>query len=372
MLPYLEVQPGVDPAARVRLARTRCGGRAASSRSYPDYRALYAKARRVAGSASSPYGAALALESWLRTTGGFSYTNQPPASGPRPLLDFVVRTKRGYCQHFAGAMALMLRYLGIPSRVAEGFVSGTYDFETKTWTVTDHDAHAWVEVWFAGYGWLPFDPTPGRGSLSAGYSISSPRFRPAEAAGLVGRVAGALLNTASIHQDLSFGDKDAGAAFLGANIVRTRSTGGAFGLQQRGGSLGKLLALALALVVVVLAAVKAIRRRMRYAAADPRRQARACRAELRDFLADQGIRLAPSAGPGRAGSAVARASSRWTGRRSPRRSQPRGSVRLPRRSRPRRARARSSRRVRARMRGRLGVLRRARGLVSLRSLGFAE
>ena len=65
--------------------------------------------------------------------------------------------------------------------------------------MTDHDAHAWVEVWFAGYGWLPFDPTPGRGSLSAGYSISSPRFRPA-AAGLLAE-SRRLLNTASIHQD---------------------------------------------------------------------------------------------------------------------------------------------------------------------------
>jgi transglutaminase-like putative cysteine protease len=370
VLRYLQLQPGIDPPP----AYATAGRDAAIDRFlalYPDYRALYAKARRVGGSASSPYGAALALESWLRTTGGFSYTNQPPPSGPRPLLDFVLRTKRGYCQHFAGAMALMLRYLGIPSRVAEGFVSGTYDFENKTWTVTDHDAHAWVEVWFAGFGWLPFDPTPGRGSLSAGYSISSPRFRPAEAAGLVGRVAGALLNTASIHQDLSFGDKDTGAAFLGANLVRTQSTGGTFGLQQRGGSLGKLLALVLALVVVVLAAAKEIRRRLRYAAADPRRQAGACRAELRDFLADQGIRLEPSAGPGElatllreelevdgASLAAALAAARFG---------------PPTEAETAAQNAREELgRVRARMRGRLGILRRARGLVSLRSLGFAE
>ncbi len=312
------------------------------------------------------------LESWLRATGGFSYTTHPPRSGPQPLLDFVVRTKRGYCQHFAGAMALMLRYLGIPSRVAEGFVSGTYDFKTQTWTVTDHDAHAWVEVWFAGYGWLPFDPTPGRGSLSAGYSISSPRFRPAEAAGLVGRVAAALLNTAAIHQDLGFGDKDSGAAFLGTDIRRTQSSGGgAFGLQQRGGSLGKLLVLVLALVVALLAAVKAVRRRARYAVADPRRQARACRAELRDFLADQGIRVPPSAGPTELarilqaelevdGSSLAAALA--AARFGP---PPEAATAAPR------AREELAR-VRARMRSRLGILRRARGLVSLRSLGFAE
>ena len=79
---------------------------------YPDYRPLYRAARRVVGDASSPYGATLAIESWLRTTG--KYTQHPPNQGPQPLLDFVLRTKRGYCQHFAGAMALMLRYLGYP------------------------------------------------------------------------------------------------------------------------------------------------------------------------------------------------------------------------------------------------------------------
>src|SRR5262249_4430849 len=88
-----------------------------------------------------------------------------------PLVDFVQRTKLGYCQQFAGTMALMLRYLGIPSRVAVGFTSGSW--KDGVWTVTDHDAHAWVEAWFAGYGWLTFDPTPGRGTLSATHPTPS-------------------------------------------------------------------------------------------------------------------------------------------------------------------------------------------------------
>ena len=99
--------------------------------------------------------------SFFRTSGGFVYTNRPPPLGAvAPLVDFVTRTRAGYCQHFAGAMALMLRYLGVPARVAVGFSSGTYDAKAGVWRVTDHDAHAWVEVWFRGYGWLPFDPTP--------------------------------------------------------------------------------------------------------------------------------------------------------------------------------------------------------------------
>ena len=77
-----------------------------------------------------------------------------------PLVGFVTRTHAGYCQYFAGAMALMLRYLGIPARVAVGFAGGTYDPKQHVWNVSDREAHAWVEVWFKGYGWLPFDPTP--------------------------------------------------------------------------------------------------------------------------------------------------------------------------------------------------------------------
>ena len=97
----------------------------------------------------------------------------------------MTKTKRGYCQHFAGAMALMLRYLGIPARVAAGFSSGVYDEERKQWTVYDRDAHTWVEVWFNGYGWLPFDPTPGRGTLAGPYTTSSTRFDATGAAGVL-------------------------------------------------------------------------------------------------------------------------------------------------------------------------------------------
>src|ERR671938_1288364 len=124
------------------------------------------------------------MGSWLRRSGGFVYDETPPLRpNMPPLVAFVTQTRAVYCQHFAGAMALMLRYIGIPARVAAGFVSGTYD--NGTWKITDHDAHAWVEVWFPRYGWLPFDPTPGRGYLSAAYSVSSPEFRARSALGFV-------------------------------------------------------------------------------------------------------------------------------------------------------------------------------------------
>ncbi len=113
-------------------------------------------------------------------TGGFRYDERPPRSPDTPaLIDFVLTTKAGYCQHYAGAMALMLRLLGIPARVAVGFTSGTYD--DGTWKVTDHDAHAWVEAWFSGHGWVAFDPTPGRGSFAGQYSYASENAQAVEA-----------------------------------------------------------------------------------------------------------------------------------------------------------------------------------------------
>ena len=126
------------------------------------YQELWNQAKRLRAGARTPYGAVVAIETWLRSTGGFTYDESPPATGGLPpLAHFVSEGKRGYCQHFAGAMALMLRFLGIPARVAGGFTSGKH--EGDTWVVTDHNAHAWVEAWFPGYGWLAFDPTPGAG-----------------------------------------------------------------------------------------------------------------------------------------------------------------------------------------------------------------
>ena len=137
------------------------------------YRPLWEEARRLTARARSPYEATLVLERWFRGRGGFRYEENPPpaAGGNPPLVDFVEVTRAGYCQHYAGAMAVMLRLLGVPARIAVGFTAGTW--KAGVWTVTDQQAHAWVEAWFAGYGWLAFDPTPGRGTLSAVYTLAS-------------------------------------------------------------------------------------------------------------------------------------------------------------------------------------------------------
>ena len=259
------------------------------------YRPLYREARRVAGGARSPYAAAAALESWFRTGGGFIYDQHPPRSDGRPpLVDFVTRTKTGYCQHFAGAMALMLRYLGIPARVAAGFSSGHYD--DGVWVVTDHDAHEWVEVWFRDWGWLPFDPTPGRGGGLAGtYSASSRGFDPVAAALVLGGKDG-LSAFARRRLDLGFTQKkapffaDPRSSRLPA-VPTSRSAGHSSG----GPGLIQLLPLVLAGLAVALALLKLAVRRARYLTRDPRRLAAACGRELRDVLLDQRIDVPSSA-----------------------------------------------------------------------------
>jgi protein-glutamine gamma-glutamyltransferase len=233
---------------------------------------MYREARRVAGRAATPYAAVIALESWLRQTGGFTYDESPPRGKGAPLVSFVTRTKAGYCQHFAGAMAAMLRMLGVPARVAVGFTSGTLD--DGTWVVTDHDAHAWVEVWFAGIGWVPFDPTPGRGTLGGVYSSASTSN---DAAARLGR--GELTQSSSLPPR---SDSAEGASFASSPRREAPSL------------LGIALVLA-AVWIVALGAGKALVRRARYLSRDPRRMATASRRHLEDFLRDQGADVPPNA-----------------------------------------------------------------------------
>ncbi|HSO94380.1 MAG TPA: transglutaminase domain-containing protein, partial [Candidatus Dormibacteraeota bacterium] len=116
---------------------------------------------RAAG-ASNPYDQAKAIESWFLSKGRFTYTLTPPASpaGVRPLDYFIFTSKKGFCQDFSSAMNVMLRLLGVPSRQMSGFGQGVFDEKTHRFLVNSLDAHSWVEVYFTGYGWIPFEPTP--------------------------------------------------------------------------------------------------------------------------------------------------------------------------------------------------------------------
>jgi hypothetical protein len=176
----------------------------------------------------------------------------------------------------------MLRYLGIPARVAAGFASGTYS--TDHWTVTDHDAHTWVEVWFKGHGWLPFDPTPGRGRLAASYSASSKSFDPGAAAALVG--AGTAIQRLLQNEALS----SSSVRGEHARSVPVPTSG-----NHKTFLIVGLLLLALVALGVAVFALKAVRRRARYLTADPRAVAAACRRELSEILLDQRVDVPRSA-----------------------------------------------------------------------------
>lgn len=331
------------------------------------YAQLFDRARAVTGSTHSPYVAVVALERWFRTAGGFTYsTSPPPTPGVPPLAAFALQTKTGYCQHFAGAMALMARLLGIPARVAVGFVRG--HFVDGQWQVTDHDAHAWVEVWFPQYGWLPFDPTPGRGRLAGSYSSTSAQFDVSAEAKLFSTVVrgGEVFSTVKGSPDTTpkrgtslHSRADVGVRGLNPNAPHRKTH-----------SLVLFLLLLAGGIVAVIAGVKWLRRRLRYVTRDPRRVATACARELADFLLDQRLEVASNATFGELADVVSErlvvdASAFADAAEFARFGPPDASGDAARRAR------RELRELKRALRRRIFVLERARGLVSLRSLGFA-
>ncbi|HXF56693.1 MAG TPA: DUF3488 and transglutaminase-like domain-containing protein [Actinomycetota bacterium] len=123
-------------------------------------REVYDLAQEITEDETTPYGKALALQRYLRT---FRYDETVrPGHGVDDLLYFLTELKAGYCEQFAGAMAVLLRALGIPARVAVGFTPGTLDPRSGRYVVTTKNLHAWVEVLFPQFGWLAFEPTPTR------------------------------------------------------------------------------------------------------------------------------------------------------------------------------------------------------------------
>ncbi|HKV89147.1 MAG TPA: transglutaminase domain-containing protein [Candidatus Dormibacteraeota bacterium] len=109
---------------------------------------------------ASPYDIASAIEAYLRSN-QFSYTLIPPVTpdGVDTMDYFLFTSHKGYCEYFATAMGDMLRSLGIPTRLVNGFGPGQFDSTVNSYVVRGEDAHTWVEVYFPSYGWIPFEPT---------------------------------------------------------------------------------------------------------------------------------------------------------------------------------------------------------------------
>ena len=128
-------------------------------------------AREVTKDASTPALKAAAIQAYLRSD-RFTYSVEPqPGTGYQALENFLLKDRLGYCEQFAGAMAMMARVVGIPSRVAVGFLPG--ERSGNGYEVSIRDMHAWPELYFSGYGWVRFEPTPSVATAPS-WSIEGP------------------------------------------------------------------------------------------------------------------------------------------------------------------------------------------------------
>jgi hypothetical protein len=152
-------------------------------------------AQQVVAGATSNFDRVLALQDYFTgPDSAFTYSLQTaPGAGDDALVEFLTVGRVGYCEQFASAMAVMLRTVGVPARVAVGFTAGVDSGEYRS--VSTSDAHAWVEAWFPGVGWTAFDPTP----LTDGRTIDPPYVEEA-------RAEGAGQPPAPAEEDLAPGD----------------------------------------------------------------------------------------------------------------------------------------------------------------------
>ncbi len=234
-------------------------------------------AREVTADAKTDFDKALALQQYfLAPSSGFTYQlNVPPYTGS-PLVAFLTN-KKGYCQQFASAFAVMARSLGLPTRVDVGFTPGKQNSD-GSWTVLLSNAHAWPEVYFQGVGWVRFEPTPS-GSV---VGIGTPSYAPASGSPAVtpgpGPTASASAGPSGPGGRQIAPEKDRGA---GAAVPGTRSV--------------PWHVVVVALVALVALALPAVirwrRRRHRLASAggsDPVRAVQAAWRELADSAEDLG------------------------------------------------------------------------------------
>lgn len=117
-------------------------------------------ARDITEGATTRYDRAVALQNWLHHEGGFTYTEETaPARTDDAVWDFLT-DRQGYCVQFSTAFFVMARSLDIPTRIGVGYLPGEDPEGDGVWSVTGEDSHSWPEVWFDGFGWVRFEPTP--------------------------------------------------------------------------------------------------------------------------------------------------------------------------------------------------------------------
>ena len=174
---YTVASLAVDPTAADLSAAPPAQDMPADLQLPPSYRtpALKKLAAQITAGQSTAYGKAEALARWLQTKGTYNAA-APSFSDAAGLETFLTRTRTGVCVQFAFAMTVLARLAGIPARMVDGFTSGTRQSGDR-YVVTTGDDHAWTEVYFPGWGWIRFEPTPaGQGTASdPNYMSSKPQ-----------------------------------------------------------------------------------------------------------------------------------------------------------------------------------------------------
>lgn len=162
-------------------------------------------AQQIVAGAETDYAKALTLEKYLSTTYPYDLNVPPSRPGADAVDRFLFEDKRGFCQQFATAMAVMARAAGLPSRVATGYLPGEYSPMAGGYIVRARDAHSWVEIYFQKHGWVPFDPTPAVGGAPRAGAVNTwwgSHTKGIQISG-VGAAAGTLIGSAGILLGLS-------------------------------------------------------------------------------------------------------------------------------------------------------------------------
>lgn len=279
---------GIDPAVRSELT-------------VPDDLPSYARnlVSDLVDDARTPYERARAISDFFADpANGFSYDLQTRAGDSgSDLVDFL-QNRRGYCQQYAAAMGVMLRVAGVPARVVLGYLNSGPDRNGR-FAVSTLDAHAWVEAWFEGIGWVPFDPTPASGLPGGGGSLP---WAPRD----VGQDDGGATASTAPTTSASAPTSSAAAPTSAAPEATTAP------VADGGGSASPTISLIVAAIVLALglalapALVRAGRRRRRFAAARHDGDAEALWAELSDTALDLGFVWSDARSPRQVASWLAR------------------------------------------------------------------
>jgi transglutaminase-like putative cysteine protease len=139
-------------------------------------------AGQITAGLNNPYDQAQAITNYLRTNITYAEILPKPPADQDPIEWFLFDIRQGYCNYYATAEVLMLRSLGIPTRLSVGYAQGSYDDTVQRYMVIHKDSHAWPEVYFAGVGWVEFEPTvsqPAR-NLASGENnaVQTPTIAP--------------------------------------------------------------------------------------------------------------------------------------------------------------------------------------------------